>query len=415
VVPQVSPGAEGRVANRTLKVLDATVLLQVTKVDFPPGLGECFATSAALVGHFLCWCVEVPVMLDEGALGAEALATVHALEGLLPGVRALVDVEERHMRKLLGTVGAGVGVDWGLVTPPVGGQGLLGGELLSTILAHQSLHPVVAHVCGEGGLDLRGVAALCAGEQVVALHVHLQAVLPQGDLGVGEEPTDAAQVLRLLLVLRVIVLHKSGAAPGGFATEDTEEGVGMGPLVPHQPLEMREGVAAARQAAPQLRPLLQVAQPEALHPQWPLRQDGRVARVLRQAVLVQPDPGGEGAGAALAGVAAGCRRLRRVVGGLVAAQERPPAEQFATLRAGEEGAGGPAGVQLRTVGVLGEVVGVEAEGGGEVQGAQGARQEGGAPTRLRRPLLEITIAISLGFISAFQLLNTFLPHSFYHI
>lgn len=104
VIAEVASRTECRLAHRTAVVLDTTVLLKMTKVNFSPCFGESFAALLASVGHLLLRCVDVPVVFDEGGLRAEALAAIFALIRLLTRVHALVDVEEGDVWEPLGTV-----------------------------------------------------------------------------------------------------------------------------------------------------------------------------------------------------------------------------------------------------------------------------------------------------------------------
>ena len=118
-------------------VFHSAVLLQVTKIDFPPGFGECFPTLLAPVGHLVLGCVQVLLVLYQRALGAKTVAALVTLEWLLSRVDPLVYLQQRDMRKFIWAAGAGVGMGRGTdMTPLVSGECLLAAALLATLLTH---------------------------------------------------------------------------------------------------------------------------------------------------------------------------------------------------------------------------------------------------------------------------------------
>lgn len=396
VVAEVTTRTERRVTYRAEVVFHTAVLLQVTKVDFPPGLGERLSTLLAPVGHLVLGCVQVLLVLYQRALGAKTMATFVTLEGLFSSVDPLVYIEQRYMRKSLRAVGAGVWVGRGAeVAPLVCGEGLLAAALLSTLLAHKSLFAVVAHVGCKRRLVGRLVVTLCTLVLLSSFHVNLHSVQLEHHFTIVVEATSLADELALLLVLTLTVLDESGAAPGGFSTEDTDAGLCVSPLVPHQTLEVGEGEVTAWQPAPQLVPLVHVSQPQPLHPRRLLRANVGLVGVVGHAVLVQPDQAGEGAVAAPALVLAGlalplAARVPRwwwqvwVVAQVVRGQEGPAAVELATRGAGEEGPAGPGRVEGGLVLVPGHHVGVEPHLAPALQPAQLAGQQGQAAASLLR-------------------------------
>lgn len=89
-------------------IFDATVLLQMPKIHFPPCLTECFTTLTAFVRHLILWCVDVSVVFYQTRLRTKALTTIIALEWFLSCVNSFVNLEQRHVGKPLGTEVAGV-------------------------------------------------------------------------------------------------------------------------------------------------------------------------------------------------------------------------------------------------------------------------------------------------------------------
>ena len=62
--------------------------------------------------------------------------------------------------------------------------------------------------------------------------MNLHSVQLQHHFTIVVEATSLADKLVFLLVLTFKELDESGAAPGGFSTEDTDAGLSVSPLVP---------------------------------------------------------------------------------------------------------------------------------------------------------------------------------------
>ena len=84
------------------------MLLQMTKIHFPPSLAEGLTALIALVWHLILWCVYISVMFNQAGLRSETLPTIIALEWFLSCVHSFVYLEQRHVGKPLGAIVAGV-------------------------------------------------------------------------------------------------------------------------------------------------------------------------------------------------------------------------------------------------------------------------------------------------------------------
>ena len=120
------------------------------------------------------------------------------------------------------------------------------------------------------------------------LHVDLHRVQLEVDLCVIVESTHPTDVPALESMLVVTVVYQSSSRPAWLTTQNTDAGLCMCSLVPHQTLEVVELMFTARQSALQLVPsLMHVGQPYSTaclqRFGWP---DGLIVRMLLYTVLV---------------------------------------------------------------------------------------------------------------------------------
>lgn len=192
-------------------VTNPTVLFKMAIVDFSSCFRKGLATLATFVRHLVLRGVNVPVVFDEGGLRAEALAAVNTLERFFPGVDPLVDVEEGDVGEPLGTVVALVleRLDR-LVGSLMCAESLRRVELLPTFFTHAGLGHLVVPYMGLEGTAVAGLVETVPTLVLFgSLHVYLNCVQLQVEVGVVVKPTDPADIPRLLRVIRLTMNYKS--------------------------------------------------------------------------------------------------------------------------------------------------------------------------------------------------------------